>query len=45
MKLQPKIIFVSATKIGENITNILHCYFSEQIYLLAHQTKHLHVED
>ena len=23
-----KIIFVSATKIGENTTNILNCYFS-----------------
>ena len=23
-----KIIFVSATKLGENTTNILNCYFS-----------------
>ena len=45
MKLQTKIIFVSTTKIGENVTNIVHCYFSKQIYPLAHQTKHLHVKD
>ena len=36
-KLQPKIIFVSITKIGENTTNILNCYFSKQIYTLRHQ--------
>ena len=28
MKSYRKIIFVSATKIGENTTNILNCYFS-----------------
>ena len=28
-KLQPKIIFVSATKINENTTNILNCHFSK----------------
>ena len=40
-----KIIFVSATKIGENTTNILNCYFSSQIHILAHQVKYLHVGD
>ena len=43
-KLQPKIIVVSAKKI-ENVTKILTCYFSKQIYPLAHQTKNLHVEN
>ena len=36
--------FVSATKIGENVTNILNCYFSKQIYPLTHQTKYVHAE-
>ena len=36
--------FVSATKIGENVTNILNCYFSKQIYLLTHETKYVHQE-
>ena len=36
-KLQRKIIFVSATKIGENATNILNCYFSNEIHNLGHQ--------
>ena len=26
-------------------TNILKCYFSKQIYNLAHQTKYLHIEN
>ena len=41
MKLSPKIVFVFATKIGEDATKILNCYFSKQIYPLAHQTKYL----
>ena len=41
----PKIIFVSATKIGEDATNVLNCYFSKQMYPLAHQIKYLHVEN
>ena len=36
-----KIIFVSVTKIGENTTNILTCYFLSEIPILAHQTKYL----
>ena len=28
--------FLFATKIGENVTNILNCCFSKQIYTLAH---------
>ena len=35
MKLQRKMIFVSTTKIGENKSKILNCYFSKQIYILA----------
>lgn len=27
---------IFATKIGENVTNILNCCFSKQIYTLAH---------
>ena len=38
-----KIIFVSAAKIGEGITNILNCYFSSKIHILAHQTKYIHI--
>ena len=38
-KLYPTIIFVSATKISENVTNIWNCYFSNQIYSLTYQTK------
>ena len=34
------IIFVSATKIEGNTTNILNYYFSKRI-TLAHQTKYL----
>ena len=30
------------TKKAENTANILNCYFLEQIYTLAHQTKNLH---
>ena len=41
--MQPKTIFVStATKIAEDATNILKCYFSKQMYPL---TRHLHVEN
>ena len=36
-KLYPKIVFVSATKIDENVTNILNCCFPKQIQTLAHQ--------
>ena len=43
MKSYRKIIFVSATKIDENTTNILNCYFSSQIHILAHQAKYLHL--
>ena len=32
-KLQPWIIFVSATKIGRNTTNILNCYFQNKFTL------------
>ena len=32
---------MSATEIGGNTTNILNCYFSKQVYTLAHQTKSL----
>ena len=44
-KLSSTITFVSATKIGENLTNILNYYFSKQIYPLVHQAKDLHVEN
>ena len=40
-KLSPKIIFVSATKIGEITTNILNCYF----LCLSHQTKQIQIEN
>ena len=36
MKSQLKIIFVSATKKGENAFNILNCYFSKY-YILSHK--------
>ena len=36
-------LLLSATKISGNTTNILNCYFSKQIYTLAHQTKYLHM--
>ena len=38
-----KLFFVSATKIGENITDILNCYFSTKIHILAYQTIYQHV--
>ena len=41
----PINIFASAIKIVENVTNILNCYFSKQVYHLAHQTKYLYVEN
>ena len=37
--------FVSVTKIRQNITNMLNCYFSKNIYPLAHQTKYQQVEN
>ena len=43
-KLWSKAIFVSATKIGENTSNILNYCFSEWIYTLSHQSKCLHIE-
>ena len=45
MKSYRKIIFVSTIKIGKNTTNIFNHYFSSYIYILAHQTKYLHVEN
>ena len=36
MKLWAKIIFVSATQIGEYAVNILDCCFSQWIYPLSH---------
>ena len=33
-----------ATKIGENITSVLHHYFSWKIYTLVRQTNYLHVQ-
>ena len=42
-KSYQQIIFVSATKMDENTPNILNCYFSNKILILAHQTKYLHV--
>ena len=36
-----KIIFVSATKIGRNTTNILNCYFSSEYSLEKQQFKML----
>ena len=44
-KLQSRIILLSTSTIGEGATNILICYFSKQLYLSAHQTKYLHVEN
>ena len=42
---QPKIIFPSPRKIGENTTNILKCCFPRYIYTLSNQTKYLKVEN
>ena len=36
-----KSMFVSATKIGKNTSNILNCCFSSQIHILAQQTNYL----
>ena len=44
-KLKTKLIFVFATKIDENTTNIQNCCFSQQIYTLSHQTKYLYIEN
>ena len=38
-----KLFFVSTRKISENISKTLNCYFSNQIYTLAHQSKYLPV--
>ena len=38
-KLWPKVIFVSATKIGENTSNILNYCFSQWIYTLSQHRK------
>ena len=38
-----EIIFVSATKIGKNTTNILNYYVSNEIHTLANQVKYLNV--
>ena len=35
---------MSATKIGENTTNILNCCFSQKIYILSHQIKYLYIK-
>ena len=40
---QTQIIFVSATKVRGNPTNILDCYFWKWIYTLRHQTKYLSI--
>ena len=33
-KYNPKIVFISNTKVGENTTNILSCYFSKFLLLI-----------
>ena len=45
MKLRTEIIFMSATKIGDNTSNILNYYFSKKICTSGHQTKYLHIDD
>ena len=42
-KLQTKIMFVSATKIGENTTNFK--LFLKINYPLSHQNKYLNIEN
>ena len=41
-KTSRKIIFVSTTEIGENTTNILNYYVSNEIRTFAYQNKYLH---
>ena len=37
-------IFGSFTKISENKTNNLNCFFSKLIYTLVHQIKYIHAD-